>query len=169
MVRAVNRVQPSFIRVEADEVTYSLHIVVRMRIERRLLSGDLDVAGVPDAWNSEMKTCLGIVPPDDRRGCLQDVHWSCGAFAYFPTYALGNMFGAQLMEAARVALPQLDAHVAAGDYAPLLAWLRKHVHQRGAQVSGSQIVQDATGRAPDAAAFLRYVKAKHGDLYGLAV
>lgn len=167
IVRGANRVEPSLIRVEADEVTYNLHIVVRMRIERLLIAGDLDVGDVPGVWNEEMKKTLGIDVPDDRRGCLQDVHWSVGAFGYFPTYALGNMFAAQLMEAARRALPKLDEHIAAADYAPLLSWLRTHVHRRGAQAPGVKIVEDATGRAPDASAFLAYVRAKLAPLYGL--
>ncbi len=165
--RAVNRVEASFIRVEADEVTYSLHIVVRMRLERRILSGDLNAQDVPAAWNEEMNRTLGIVPPNDAQGCLQDVHWSVGAFAYFPTYALGNMFGAQLFEAAQRDLPALDDDLEHGEFAPLLSWLRAKVHMRGTQASGSQIVQDATGKPPDASAFLRYVRAKYAPLYGL--
>lgn len=167
IVRGANRVEPSLIRVEADEVTYNLHIVVRMRIERRLISGDLEAKDVPGVWNEQMKQVLGIDVPDDRHGCLQDVHWSVGAFAYFPTYAIGNMFAAQLMEAARAAIPELDEHLAAAHYAPLLSWLRTHVHRRGAQAPGVKIVEDATGRTPDASAFLRYVKAKMGPLYRL--
>ena len=166
--RAVNRVEASFIRVEADEVTYNLHIILRMRIERRMLSGDLSVADVPAAWNEESQRTLGVVPPDDAHGCLQDVHWSVAAFAYFPTYALGNVFAAQLMEGAAAALGDLDAMFARGDFDPLRTWLRENVHRRGAAVSGARVVEDATGRKPDASAFLRYVKRKLGPLYGLA-
>jgi carboxypeptidase Taq len=167
MVRGANRVEPSFIRVEADEVTYNLHIVVRMRIERRLIAGELEVKDVPGVWNEEIARVLGIAVPDDRRGCLQDVHWSVGAFGYFPTYALGNMFAAQLMEAARAALPRLDEDIASARYAPLLSWLRTHVHARGAQAPGMKIVEDATGRMPDARALLRSLTAKLTPLYGL--
>ncbi|HEY4221589.1 MAG TPA: carboxypeptidase M32 [Myxococcota bacterium] len=165
--RAINRVEPSFIRTEADEVTYNLHIILRMRIERRILDGALEVKDVPAAWNDEVKRTLGITPPDDARGCLQDVHWGSGAFGYFPTYALGNMFAAQLMEAARADLGDVDGAFARGEFAPLLTWLRAKVHKRGAEVRGSQIVKDATGKAPDAAAFLRYVEGKFKPLYGL--
>ena len=165
--RAINRVEPSFIRVEADEVTYNLHIAVRVRIERALIDGALAVADLPGAWNDEYRRALGLTPPDDARGCLQDVHWSCGAFGYFATYALGNVFAAQLMEAARAALPVLDDELAQGNVAPLRAWLVDHVHRRGTSARGARIVEDATGRAPDASAFLRYVKHKYGPLYGL--
>ncbi len=165
--RAVNRVEPSFIRVEADEVTYNLHIAVRVRLERALITDALRVADLPGAWNDEYRRALGITPPDDARGCLQDVHWSLGAFGYFATYALGNVFGAQLMEAARAALPTLDDELAAGDPSALRAWLVERVHRRGATARGARIIEDATGRAPDAGAFLRYVHAKYGPLYGI--
>jgi carboxypeptidase Taq len=166
-VHGANRVEPSLIRVEADEVTYNLHIVVRMRIERKLIAGDLEVKDIPAMWNEEIKSMLGIDVPDDRRGCLQDIHWSMGAFAYFPTYAIGNMFAAQLMEAARRELINIDQQIEMADYTALLAWLRKHVHRRGAQAPGVKIVEDATGKKPDASAFLRYVKDKFTPLYGL--
>lgn len=164
---AINRVEPSLIRVEADEVTYNLHIVVRVRIERALLSGALEVAGLPEAWNEDYRRTLGLTPPDDARGCLQDVHWSCGAFGYFATYALGNVYAAQLMEAARAALPSLDEELARGESRPLLAWLVDKVHRRGTMAPGARLIEEATGRAPDASAFLRYVKAKYGPLYGV--
>ncbi|MCC7074095.1 MAG: carboxypeptidase M32 [Deltaproteobacteria bacterium] len=164
--RAINRVAPSFIRVEADEVTYNLHIAVRVRLERAIITGALAVADLPGAWNDEYRRALGLTPPDDARGCLQDVHWSCGAFGYFATYALGNVYGAQLMEAARAALPSLDDEIASGSTASLLAWLVSKVHRRGASARGARIVEDATGYAPDAAAFLRYIKQKYGPLYG---
>ncbi len=165
--RGINRVEPSPIRVEADEVTYNLHIVMRMRIERKLIDGSLEVKDVPTAWNAEARSTLGIDVKNDAEGCLQDVHWSAGAFGYFPTYALGNMYAAQLMEAARKALPGLDDMVGRGETAPLLSWLRDNVHRRGASVRGAKLVEDATGRPPDATAFLRYVDEKFRPLYGL--
>lgn len=165
--RAINRVEPSLIRVEADEVTYNLHIVVRVRIERALIGGALEVAELPAAWNEEYRNGVGLLPPDDARGCLQDVHWSCGAFGYFATYALGNVYAAQLMEAARAALPTLDDELARGESAALLSWMIEKVHRRGTAAGGARIVEDATGRSPDAAAFLRYVDAKYAPLYRL--
>lgn len=165
--RAINRVEPSLIRVEADELTYNLHIAVRVRLECALIDGALSVEALPGAWNDEYRRALGLTPPDDARGCLQDVHWSCGAFGYFATYALGNVYAAQLMEAARQALPTLDDELARGDPAPLLAWLIERVHRRGSVARGARIIEDATGRAPDAAAFLRYVKQKYAPLYGV--
>lgn len=165
--RAINRVEPSLIRVEADEVTYNLHIAVRVRLERALIDGRLAVRDLPGAWNDEYQRALGLSPPDDARGCLQDVHWSCGAFGYFATYALGNVYAAQLMEAARAALPSLDDDIARGSLAPLLAWMVEKVHRRGSVERGARIVEHATGRPPDAAAFLRYIKAKYAPLYGV--
>ncbi|MBI1949665.1 MAG: carboxypeptidase M32 [Deltaproteobacteria bacterium] len=165
--RAINRVAPSLIRVEADEVTYNLHIAVRVRLERALIDGSLSVEALPGAWNDEYRRALGLTPPDDANGCLQDVHWSCGAFGYFATYALGNVYAAQLMEAARAALPMLDEAVARGDQAPLVAWLVDKVHRRGSIGRGARIIEDATGRPPDAAAFLRYIKQKYAPLYGV--
>lgn len=164
LYRAVNRVEPSFIRVEADECTYNLHIILRFEIERALIEGRLDAAEVPEVWNAKMKAYLGLDVPDDARGCLQDIHWSHGSMGYFPTYALGNLYAAQLFEQIRVDLPDLDERVARGEFGPLLDWLRKHVHCFGRRKSAVETVRDATGREPGPDAFLRYLETKFGAL-----
>ena len=120
-----------------------------------------------EAYSGGHIRALGLTPPDDAHGCLQDVHWACGAFGYFATYALGNVYAAQLMEAARRALPALDDDLARGQPEPLLAWLIERVHRRGSMARGARIIEDASERAPDAAAFLRYVRQKYAPLYGV--
>lgn len=165
--RAVNHVAPSLIRVEADECTYNLHVILRFEIELALISGELAVADLPEAWNAKVKQYLGLEVPDDAHGCLQDIHWSHGSFGYFPTYALGNLYAAQLMEQIEVDLPGLWSDVAEADFSGLLAWLRKHVHEVGRRKSALQIVTDATGAEPSSEPFMRYLKRKYGALYGL--
>ena len=167
MYRAVNAVRPSLIRVEADELTYHLHVLLRFDIERALVAGDLDVADVPGAWNEAMRRYLGRTPPSDADGCLQDIHWSLGALGYFPTYTLGTLMSVQLFEAARRDTPGLDDALAAGDYAPLLGWLRAHVHRFGRSLPATEILRRATGQDLDAGPWLAYARAKYGALYGL--
>ena len=164
--RAVNRVEPSLIRVEADEVTYNFHIMLRFELELALMEGELTVADLPAAWNARMQEYIGLTPPNDAEGVLQDVHWSAGLIGYFPTYTLGNLLSVQLLDAARQ-----DARVAAAtdnaDYAPLREWLRVKVHQYGRRRTPGQIVQDATGQALSADAYVKYLEGKYGDIYGL--
>ncbi len=164
---AINVVQPSFIRVEADEVTYNLHIIVRFEMERGLVSGKLAVKDVPEAWNARMKEFLGITPPDDAQGCLQDIHWSMGAFGYFPTYALGNLYAAQLFDAAKKAIPDLDGNIRAGRLRPLLDWLRENVHRHGQRFRAADLIQRVTGKPPSIEPFLAYVREKFFPVYGL--
>lgn len=166
---AVNRVQPSLIRVEADEVTYGLHIVVRFEIERELMSGALPVADLPAAWNARMEKYLGITPPNDAEGCLQDVHWSLGLVGYFPSYALGSLNAAQLFAAARRDLPGLDAKLAAGEYKVLLEWLREKVHRLGRRYTPDDLIEHVTGKRPSADDFMAYIADKFGGLYGVKV
>ncbi len=166
--RLANRVEKGFIRVEADEVTYNLHVMLRYEIEKQLFNGDLDVDDLPTAWNSMFKSWFGIDVPEDRLGCLQDIHWSMGAFGYFPTYTLGNLYAAQLLEAMAQDLGDVDDMVASGDWEPMLAWLRPRIHQRGSQVSPAQLIEDATGSPPSPEPFLRYVERKYGALYQLS-
>ncbi|MFM2130196.1 MAG: hypothetical protein RL477_1742, partial [Pseudomonadota bacterium] len=147
------RVERSFIRVDADEVTYPAHVVLRYRLERALVGGELTPADLPGAWNDAMKDLLGIVPPDDALGCLQDIHWYSGSFGYFPTYTLGAMTAAQLFRAAGAAVPGIPQALARGDFAPLMGWLRANVHGRGSCVSTREILEKATGRGLDARAF----------------
>ncbi|MFN0130487.1 MAG: carboxypeptidase M32 [Verrucomicrobiales bacterium] len=157
---AVARVEPSFIRVEADEVTYDLHIIVRFEIERALIAGDLAVADVPGAWNERFRTLLGLEVPDDARGCLQDVHWSCGLFGYFATYTLGNLNAAQLMHHARRTVPGLDDALAAGKYAPLLVWLRQKIHWQGQRFDAPDLMRQATGEPTQTRYFLDHLRGK---------
>jgi carboxypeptidase Taq len=167
LYRAVNRVAPSFIRVEADECTYNLHIILRFEIEVDLIEGRLKVEDVPEVWNAKVKQYLGLDVPNDTLGCLQDIHWSHGAMGYFPTYALGNLYAAQLFEQIEIDLPNLWEQVEAGDFSALLGWLRIHVHEHGRRLLPVEIVQQATGRAPSAQPYLNYLRKKYGALYGL--
>ena len=137
-VHVVNTVAPSFIRVEADEVTYGLHIMLRFDIERRLMRGELAVNDIPEAWNCGMRELLGVTPPNDGQGCLQDIHWSLGIFGYFPTYALGNLFAAQFFEAAQAAIPELEEQIERGELLPLREWLRENIHRHGMPLLGTR-------------------------------
>ncbi|MFO0935679.1 MAG: carboxypeptidase M32 [Gemmataceae bacterium] len=164
---AINDVKPSFIRVEADEVTYNLHVAIRFELELALLDGQLPVADLPQAWNDAMKAKLGITVPDDRRGCLQDVHWSFGGLGYFPTYTLGNLYAAQLMESARKALPDLDSELSRGDCRSLKLWLGANVHSQGRIHRAGELCRRATGNHLTCKPFIEYVKRKFGKLYGM--
>jgi carboxypeptidase Taq len=165
--RAINKVQASLIRVEADELTYNLHIILRFEIEQALISGDLQVADLPTAWNDKMRELLGIVPPNDAEGVLQDVHWTGPSFGYFPTYALGNLYAAQLLEAARAQSPAVGEDLARGSTAGLLTWLGENVHRHGRVHLPAELCRRATGRPLDVGAFDRYVNDKFGAFYGL--
>jgi len=166
-VRAVNKVEPSLIRVEADELTYHLHVLLRFELERALLAGDLAVDDLPAAWNERMAEYLGVVPPSDADGCLQDIHWSLGAVGYFPTYTLGTLMSAQLWTAADDDLDGLDAQLEAGAFEPLLGWLRDKVHRWGRAKTAGQILRDATGQDLEAGPWLAYARGKVERLYGV--
>ncbi|MEM0962501.1 MAG: carboxypeptidase M32 [Bacteroidota bacterium] len=166
-VHAINRVEPSLIRVEADELTYHLHVLLRFEIERALLAGNLAVADLPGAWNEAMRDLLGITPPSDADGCLQDIHWSLGSIGYFPTYTLGTLMSAQLWNAASRDLGGLDRQLAVGDFGGLLEWLREHVHRWGRAKSADEILRDTTGGGLDAGPWLAYARGKAEDLYGV--
>ena len=165
--RAVNHVAPSLIRVEADEVTYNLHIMLRFEIEKQLIGGTLKAKDVPEAWNALTTDFLGLTPPNDADGCLQDIHWSSGILGYFPTYALGNLMSAQLWNAATRDLGDLDELVRLGEFAPILGWMRKRVHRWGRRRTANEILQETTGGGLDAEPWLAYVRKKYGGLYGL--
>jgi carboxypeptidase Taq len=167
LYRAVNRVQPSFIRVEADEATYGLHIVLRFELEQELIEKRLAVTELPEAWNARMKEYLGIDVPDDAHGVLQDVHWSAGMLGYFPTYALGNLVAGQLWERAHSEIEGLDGRVAAGDLAPLREWLRERVHRHGAKFETGELLRRVTGAPISVGPFVTYLKGKISDVYGL--
>lgn len=157
---AARHVSPSFIRVEADEVTYDLHIILRFELERALINGDLAVKDVPEAWNARFKELLGLTVPDDSRGCLQDIHWSMGSLGYFATYTLGNLNAAQLMRAARRDLPSLENDLASGQYSNLLDWLRKNIHAPGRTLYPQELMRRATGETTQAHYHLEHLRAK---------
>jgi carboxypeptidase Taq len=161
LYRHYTRVAPGFIRVDADEVTYPAHVILRYRLERAMIAGDLAPADLPGAWADGMAALLGVVPPDDRQGCLQDIHWYDGAWGYFPTYTLGAMAAAQLFAAAKGALPGLAADLARGDPAPLIGWLREKVHGFGSSLATDAILAAATGRPLDATAFKRHLSERY--------
>jgi carboxypeptidase Taq len=160
-------VAPSLIRVEADEATYDLHVMVRFQLETALLHEQLPLTDLPQQWNRLYREYLGVEVPDDRRGCLQDVHWSCGLFGYFPTYTLGNLYAAQFAAAARRALPDLDAQVASGSFAAIRAWLREQIHRHGRRYTPAELCQRVTGAPLSSAAFLDYLEAKLAVVYQL--
>jgi carboxypeptidase Taq len=164
---AVNDVRPSFIRVDADEVTYNLHIILRFELERALLSGGLAPADVPAAWNERFAALFGLTPPDAAHGCLQDVHWSGGGLGYFPTYTLGNLNAAQLFAAAGRAVGDLEAQIAAGRFDDLLAWLREHIHSRGQQYRAPHLIEVVTGQPLSHQPLMAHLCAKFAPLYGL--
>ncbi len=159
--RLYHWVEPDFIRVEADEVTYPAHVILRFRLERALLSGDLPLADLPAAWNEGMRGLLGVTPPEDRVGCLQDIHWYDGAFGYFPTYTLGAMTAAQLFKAAAAADSTILPGIAKGDFAPLRGWLRENVHRHASSLSSDEIVERATGRPLDPSAFQTHLRQRY--------
>ena len=164
---SINRVTPSFIRVEADEVTYNLHIILRYEMEQALLNRRLSVSDAPAAWNEKVRQYLGITPPTDREGILQDVHWAFGGFGYFPTYSLGNVLAAQLFESAAAALPTLRADIQSGHFAGLREWLRIHVHQHGKRHQPRDLVLQATGQPLSTDAYLKYLTGKFSVIYRL--
>jgi carboxypeptidase Taq len=165
--RGINKVQRSLIRVESDEATYNLHIMLRVEMEIAMLSGEVAVKDLPDLWNTRMQAYLGLVPDSDARGVLQDIHWSIGAMGYFATYTLGNLISAQLWNAFGRANPDRDAQIARGDFAPLLAWLRTNVHQFGRKFEPQELVERVTGSRIDPEPYLRYLETKYAGIYDL--
>jgi carboxypeptidase Taq len=164
---AVNDVRPSLVRVEADEVTYNLHILVRFELERALLDDQLQVADLPGAWNEKYQQYLGITPPDDRSGVLQDVHWSAGLVGYFPTYLLGNLYAAQFFAQAESELGNLAVVFAAGDFRPMFDWLRERIHRHGQKYTAAELVERVTGRPLSARPLVEHLQAKMGSLHEL--
>lgn len=155
--RLYTHVEPGFIRVDADEVTYPAHVIVRYRLEKAVLSGDLALADLPGAWNDGMNELLGVTPPNDRLGCLQDLHWYDGAWGYFPTYTLGAMTAAQLYDAAKKSVPGLEQDIRQGDFSPLLEWLRHNIHSKGRSVRSNELLEQATARSLDAEVFKKHL------------
>ena len=165
--RAVNRSYPSLIRVEADEVTYNMHVLLRFELENEMLEGKLKVMDLPEAWNARVKSYLGVDVPNDRQGALQDIHWSFVSFGIFPGYTIGNLIGAQLMEKVRADIPDLDSQIERGEFGALLGWLRKNVHRHGRKFTPNELMERATGKPLTAAPWINYVQRKYGALYGL--
>lgn len=166
-VFAINEVKPSFIRVEADEATYNMHIILRFEIEQALISGELKPADVPGVWNEKFRKSFGITPPDDRQGCLQDIHWSGGGIGYFPTYTLGNLYSAQFMEQARTDLPDLDDDFRQGEFGRLKGWLNEKIHRHGRRWWAGELCRRVTGRSLDHGPLIKYLRGKYAGLYGL--
>ncbi len=164
---AINRVTPSLIRVHADEVTYNLHVMIRFDLERALISGALAVADLPDAWNAAYRQMLGIAPRTDAEGCLQDGHWADGMIGYFPTYALGDVFAAQLFACAELELGSLGEQFAHGEFATLRRWLERRVHRQGGKYPSARLIEVVTGSPPDHRPLVRALKAKYETLYEL--
>lgn len=165
-VRAINKVEPSLIRIEADEVTYCLHVILRFELESDLLSGRLDVEGLPAAWRAKMAELLGLAPPDDASGCLQDIHWACGYFGYFPSYALGNLYASQLWDRMKEVLPNVEFSLSQGDPGPVREWLRERIHRPGSALLPGELVEKATGKALDPGHFVAYLNEKYARIYG---
>lgn len=165
--RAVNKVEPSLIRVEADEVTYSLHIILRFELEQQMVTKSISVKDLPDAWRSTTKELLGIEPKTDAEGVLQDIHWSMGGIGYFPTYALGNVYGLQIVSAMKQDLTEFDARLRAGDLAPVKQWLDERIHRHGRAKLPKELCREITGAELSARHFLEYVRSKYREIYCL--
>jgi len=164
---AVNTVTPSLIRVESDEATYNLHVMIRFELERALISGDLRARDLPDEWNARYKDYLGIKVPNDTRGCMQDVHWSAGLIGYFPTYTLGNLYAAQLWETINQKIPTLHKQIAKGKFEPLKKWLNENIHRHGRLYRAAELCEKVTGRPLSAEPLLRHLTAKAEAVYGI--
>jgi carboxypeptidase Taq len=165
--KGMNKVQPSLIRTEADEVTYHFHVLIRYEIEKKLIEGTLQAEELPAEWNNMYEKYLGVRPADDKTGILQDVHWCHGSFGYFPTYSLGSFYAAQYFEQAHQDISGLDEQIKNGDYSQLLAWLRKNIHQYGRQYTSEELCKRITGRGLDFSSFMHYVQDKFAQVYGI--
>lgn len=165
--KACNLVEPHFIRVESDEVTYNLHIMLRFDFERAMIRGDLKPRDLPGEWNARIKNDLGLTVPDDRRGCLQDIHWSMGAVGYFATYTFGNIYASQFWEAMGRDIPGRDEMMRRGEFAPILSWLREKIHQHGRRYGAEELCTMVTGSGLDSAALMRHLRAKVQGVYGV--
>jgi carboxypeptidase Taq len=165
--KAINKVEPSLIRVNADEATYNLHIMLRLELEIGMVEGKIEVRDLPEIWNTKMQEYLGITPPNDAKGVLQDIHWSGGSIGYFSTYALGNLVSAQWWEKLNRDIPDLSDQIRKGNFGELLAWLRKNIHQYGQKYGPQELVQRVTGSKITPEPYVRYLTKKYGEIYGL--
>jgi carboxypeptidase Taq len=167
-VHAINRVEASLIRVEADEVSYGLHVILRYELEKQMVEGDLKVQDLEEAWSTSMEEYLEVVPSNSAEGVLQDVHWSMGGLGYFPTYLLGNLYGAQICHQVGKEFPDLEKDIAAGNLTPLREWLREHIHRQGKTVSAEELIERISGEPLSTDYFLDYLKNKFTPLYNLS-
>ena len=165
--KSINKVQPSFIRVEADEASYNLHIMLRFELEMDMIAGKVKVADLPKEWNQRFEAFLGVVPPTDKLGVLQDVHWSSGLLGYFPTYALGNLLAAQYFRKALQDRPSIPNDIANGKFDTLLGWLRENIHRHGRKFTAEELTQRVTGESIDPKYYMQYLDTKYSDIYGL--
>jgi carboxypeptidase Taq len=165
--KGINKVAPSYIRVEADEATYNMHIMLRLELEMAMMEGEAEVRKLPMYWNEMVHKYLGITPKNDKEGVLQDVHWSFGLMGYFSTYALGNLVSAQLWEVINRDMPDTESKVRSAEFKPLLTWLNKNIHEPGAKYEPQEIVQKVTGSKINGGAYLRYLEKKYGEIYGI--
>ncbi len=165
--RAINKVEPSYIRVEADEATYNLHIMLRFDLETALIKGDLAVENLPAAWNQKIEEYLGLEPPDDANGVLQDIHWASGYLGYFPTYSLGNLMASQIWEKIEEDIPDLDTKIEKAEFGDLLAWLRENIHRHGAKFYPQELLKRTTGSELDPEPYMRYLRRKYSEIYAL--
>jgi carboxypeptidase Taq len=163
--RAINKVGLTPIRVDADEVTYNLHIMLRFELEKGLFDGSIDTKSLPEAWAEASQRILGYTPKNNREGCLQDIHWSDGLFGYFPSYCLGNLLAAQLWYHILEQMPDLERHFAKGDYKPLLDWLRENIHSKGRRKFTLEFIKDLTGKELSHEFLVRYLKERYLPLY----
>jgi len=164
--KGINVVQPSLIRIESDELTYSLHIIIRYELEKAIFNGDVSTEELPALWNKKYKEYLGVEPQNDSEGILQDMHWSSGNFGYFPSYALGNLYGAQFMQALKKDMPDIAQHITKGDLLSLNDWLKKNIHEHGAVYHPEELIKKVTGEKLNAKYFIDYLNAKYSDIYG---
>ena len=165
--KGINKVEPSLIRVEADEATYNLHIMLRLELEIAMVDGSVRLKDLPEAWNARMEEYLGVTPPNNTLGVLQDIHWADGYIGYFSTYALGNLVSVQLWERILSDIPDLSDQIRRGEFSALLGWLREKIHRHGAKFAAQELVQRVTGSGIDPAPYMRYLKGKYSQIYGL--
>jgi carboxypeptidase Taq len=163
--KGINKVQPSLIRTEADEISYHFHVYIRYELEKKLIEGSLSTHDIPRFWNEAYKEYLGVTVPDDKQGCLQDVHWSHGSFGYFPTYSLGSFYAAQFFASAEAAIPDLQALSGRGDFTSLLQWLRNNIHANGRKYTSEELCSQITGKPLDISHFIDYAIKKYGLIY----
>jgi carboxypeptidase Taq len=166
-LKTVNKVNPSLIRTEADEVTYNLHVILRFEIEKDMIEGKIKLEDLPEIWNSKVKKYLGIEVPNDTLGVLQDVHWSTGGIGYFPTYSLGNLYSAQFYAAMKKNIPDIEKQISGGRFDQILGWLRKNIHNHGKIYKASELVKKVTGEKLSSKYFNEYIQKKYTDIYSL--